>query len=372
MREHPLYKKVIRRPDGLTIGLSNMPGVGWIKYTTADRKVFPHTGTARCLDIIMNPANPVTGAPFTDSAGQPCVQGNKILSGCISPVAKNLLEFVPESPSGSVSSLAASPRDGDMWMVRGDWNQSNNHRIYGSYFSDHNKRASPFAAGGSIPNYISESFVQDTRHLTINDTYTISPTLLNQATFTFLDTPSDQVQTRTIDPKDLGINIPVLTSDNAAFFSLSDSFIILRSQQLQGIPLFLNSGVIAHEFSHRVFHHNVYGRGAFGEYYRKNLIESVADTRTTVLILGENASWEERLIAFNCLDSESWKRNGFEAHGLFESLVRSLLYQPWKLNHINRIITDLRATPDGRQLIPAGFDEIWDPIWESRKALPNE
>lgn len=89
---------------------------------------------------------------------------------------------------------------------------------------------------------------------------------------------------------DLGINIPVLTSDNAAFFSLSDSFIILRSQQLQGIPLFLNSGVIAHEFSHRVFHHNVYAE-AFGTYYRKNLIESIAtasdqDKRTFVLLKG--------------------------------------------------------------------------------------
>ncbi len=175
---------------------------------------------------LMNPANPVTGAPFTDSAGQPCVQGNKILSGCISPVAKNLLEFVPESPSGSVSSLAASPRDGDMWMVRGDWNQNNNHRIYGSYFSDHNKRASPFAAGGSIPNYISESFVQDTRHLTINDTYTISPTLLSQATFTFLDTPSDQVQTRTIDPKDLGINMPQYLPTGAVSVDVGGGFVL--------------------------------------------------------------------------------------------------------------------------------------------------
>lgn len=94
--------------------------------------------------------------------------------------------------------------------------------------------------------------------------------------------------------------------------------------------------------------------------------------RLILLILGENASWEERLLTFACLDSESWRTNGFEPHGLFESLVRSLVAQPWKLDHIDRIITDLRATADGRQLIPKGFDEIWEPIWESRKALPNE
>ena len=65
---------------------------------------FTGLGTA-----LMNPENPVTGAPFTDSAGRPCVQNNTILSGCISPVATNFLTFVPDSPSGTVSSLASSP-----------------------------------------------------------------------------------------------------------------------------------------------------------------------------------------------------------------------------------------------------------------------
>jgi hypothetical protein len=65
-------------------------------------------------------------------------------------------------------------------------------------------------------------------------------------------------------------------------------------------------------------------------------------------------------------------RTRFEANGLFESLVKNLASQPWKLDHINRIITDLRKSADGKQVIPAGFDAIWDPIWASRKALRNE
>ncbi|MCW5977637.1 MAG: TonB-dependent receptor [Bryobacteraceae bacterium] len=156
---------------------------------------------------LQNPTDPVTGAPFTDSAGRPCVQNNVILPGCISPVAQKLLAFVPESPTGLVSSLASSPRDGDMFMVRGDYNQSSAHRIYGSYFYDRNKRFNPFA-GGNIPNYMEENFIQSTHHLTLSDTYTFTPTLLNQATFTFLNTPSDQVQSRTVDPTELGINMP--------------------------------------------------------------------------------------------------------------------------------------------------------------------
>lgn len=50
VREY-LYKKVIRRPNGLLVGLPNLtPGTGWIRYKTADRKYFPHSGAARCFD----------------------------------------------------------------------------------------------------------------------------------------------------------------------------------------------------------------------------------------------------------------------------------------------------------------------------------
>lgn len=174
--------------------------------------------------VLENPSNPVTGRPYTTPSGQPCVANNRIDPSCISPAATNLLAFVPESPTGTVSSLAASPRRGDMWMLRGDWNHTSAHRIFASYFSDHNTREGPFAAGGNIPNYISESFVQDTRHLVVNDTYTFSPTLLNQATFTFLDTPSDQLQTNTIDPAELGINMPQYIPTGAVSVNVGDNF----------------------------------------------------------------------------------------------------------------------------------------------------
>ena len=178
---------------------------------------------------ITNPVDALTGQPFTDSTGRPCVQGNLIAPGCISPVANNLLQFVPESPTGLVTSLATSPRRGDMWMVRGDWNLSSAHRIFGSFFHDHNTRSNPFSTG-NVPGYISESFVQDTYHLVVNDTHTFTPTLLNQAVFGYLHTPSDQLQTRTIDPTDLGINMPQyvptgsVTVDVAGNFTVGSGF----------------------------------------------------------------------------------------------------------------------------------------------------
>jgi hypothetical protein len=174
---------------------------------------------------LTNPLDAVTGQPFTDSTGRPCVQGNVILPGCISPVATNFLQFVPESPTGLVTSLAASPRSGDTWMVRGDWNLSSAHRIFGSFFQDHNTRSNPFSTG-NVPGYISESFVQDTYHLVLNDTHTFSPTLLNQFAFTYLHTPSDQVQTRTIDPIDLGINMPQYVPTGAVTLDVGGNFTV--------------------------------------------------------------------------------------------------------------------------------------------------
>ena len=103
---------------------------------------------------LTNPTDPVTGQPYTDASGNPCVAANQIAPGCISPVAKNFLGYVPESASGTVVSQAASPRRGDLWMARIDWNQSSKHSLFGSYFSDSNSRANPFAADGNIPNYI--------------------------------------------------------------------------------------------------------------------------------------------------------------------------------------------------------------------------
>jgi hypothetical protein len=51
-----LYKNVIRKPDGIVIGVPNSTAAdGWIRYKSADRKFFPHTGAPRCFDYITNP-----------------------------------------------------------------------------------------------------------------------------------------------------------------------------------------------------------------------------------------------------------------------------------------------------------------------------
>ena len=53
---------------------------------------------------------------------------------------------------------------------------------------------------------------------------------------------------------------------------------------------------------------------------------------------------------------------------LFESLLHALERDGAKLDHVARLIDDLRKTPEGEALIPEGFAEVWDPVWAAREA----
>ena len=154
---------------------------------------------------LTDPVDPLTNKPLTDSAGNSCVSNNKIAAGCISPVATNLLQYVPQTPSNTLVALASQPRVSDLFMTRGDWNQSEKHRVFGSFYYVDNSLNSPgLSSGGTIPGYMSESIVTNTRNVVVNDIYTFSPTLINQATFSFLNSGSNQLQGKKIDPSTLG------------------------------------------------------------------------------------------------------------------------------------------------------------------------
>lgn len=54
---------------------------------------------------------------------------------------------------------------------------------------------------------------------------------------------------------------------------------------------------------------------------------------------------------------------------LLEGLVRALERDPARLDRIEALVTRLSATKGGREIIPAEFLEVWEPIREARKAL---
>lgn len=189
---------------------------------TAAERAGDFTGIGTTLT---DPVDPLTNKPLTDASGNSCVSNNKIAPGCLSPVAQKLLAFVPQTPSNTLVALASQPRVGDLFMTRADWNQSERHRVYGSFYYANNSQNSPLlSSGGTIPGYMSESFVTNTRNVVANDIYTFSPSLINQFTFSFLNSGSNQLQGKKIDPSALGINMPQYVPGGAVDVNVGGNF----------------------------------------------------------------------------------------------------------------------------------------------------
>ena len=168
---------------------------------------------------LVDPVNSATGKPLTDINGNPCVAGNIISPGCISPVATKLLQYIPQSASGQVVSLASSPLTENLGEGRVDWNQSDKHHIFGHYYQDQNSNSDPFG-GGNLPGYISTSFSVVTKQATVNDTYSFSPNIINQAIFSVLDSHSGEVNNQSIAPTSLGINLPQYLPNGGMIFDI--------------------------------------------------------------------------------------------------------------------------------------------------------
>lgn len=56
---------------------------------------------------------------------------------------------------------------------------------------------------------------------------------------------------------------------------------------------------------------------------------------------------------------------------LLESLLRTLHEAPARLDRVHGIVSELLADPEGRALLPAGFEKIWAPIWAARQGVLN-
>jgi len=54
---------------------------------------------------------------------------------------------------------------------------------------------------------------------------------------------------------------------------------------------------------------------------------------------------------------------------LLETMLRALSSEPTRLDHVAKLLEDLRDTDEGRGLLPDGLDDIWGPIWSVRQEL---
>lgn len=54
---------------------------------------------------------------------------------------------------------------------------------------------------------------------------------------------------------------------------------------------------------------------------------------------------------------------------LFESLVRTLEREPARLVEVDRLVRELRRTPEGAKLLPPDFERVWTPLWAAFQSL---
>jgi hypothetical protein len=81
--------------------------------------------------------------------------------------------------------------------------------------------------------------------------------------------------------------LPLITSDNAAYAAPLDAWLTLRVGSQDGVPFAMSGAILAHEFSHRLFHRNVYASEAAFATWRARLGEpDAAEQRATRILQG--------------------------------------------------------------------------------------
>jgi Carboxypeptidase regulatory-like domain/TonB-dependent Receptor Plug Domain len=179
------------------------------------------TGNFTALSTTLtNPINPITRAPFTDSTGAPCVAGNIIRAGCISPVSKGLLDaYVPASDSGTIVTLTPAPRDHAVYIGRGDYHFSSSNQLNAHFFAD---RSDSTSWPGNL-NYVQQQVFSDVNQFGVNDVHVFSPRLVNEVTFSYLTSTSGGGAVTHIAPRDQGVNVDVGNDGRGMSYSVAGS-----------------------------------------------------------------------------------------------------------------------------------------------------
>jgi len=109
---------------------------------------------------------------------------------------------------------------------------------------------------------------------------------------------------------------------------------------------------------------------------KKRVLHALLKNRDQVLrylwfLLSEGGLEADELLLTGSNHGSGGAGNGAHTSGLplFEVLVRALHRNPESLDQVARLVNDLKQTQEGLELLPEGFDSVWQPIWAVRKGL---
>ena len=75
-------------------------------------------------------------------------------------------------------------------------------------------------------------------------------------------------------------------------------------------------------------------------------------------------------VAVNGEGSGSWSAGA--GQGVLELLARALAESPKSIDHLDEIVEHLRRSPHGQAVLPQGWDDVWLPVLEARRAMRVE
>ncbi len=165
---------------------------------------FPLTAAERAGDLSGGKVatDPLTGQPFPN---------NQIPTSRFDPVVQALLAKpnllpLPNASGGSLVQTYANPQHNDQGLARVDYN-AGNHVITGRY--NHNYATQP-SIGGQVPAYETVFNWARAQSVTVSDTYSISPSMVNELRFGYLSFKPEYSVENGFSLADLGGNFPVV------------------------------------------------------------------------------------------------------------------------------------------------------------------
>jgi hypothetical protein len=105
---------------------------------------------------------------------------------------------------------------------------------------------------------------------------------------------------------------------------------------------------------------------------RQRLLASLLKNREELLrflLMLLSGIGESAQLAPTALGGGKWAWAWSDSSSLFEPMVRALARDPTKIDEIGTIIEELAKTPDGRSILPEGWEDVWEPIRTAREGM---